>query len=98
MRDSTHRDDEVAGRHDRRGGVPGFGGFEHDAGSGSGILRYEFGSDLGLGDSNFDFALVADFASLDDYEAYSSHPEHIAVIQQAIRPIVAEAQRVQYEI
>ena len=63
-----------------------------------GILRYEFGSDLGLGDSNFDFALVADFASLDDYEAYSSHPEHIAVIQQVIRPIVAEAQRVQYEI
>ena len=63
-----------------------------------GIVKYEFGDDLGTSEDNFDFALVADFDSVEDYETYASHPEHLAVIADAVRPIVAAAARVQYEI
>ena len=63
-----------------------------------GIKRYEYGSDLGLNDGNNHFALVADFESVDDFRGYSVHPEHLAVIDGAIKPIIESAVRVQYEI
>ncbi len=62
------------------------------------IRRYEFGPDLGLGDGNPDMALVADFDSEDDWRAYSGHPDHLDLITNLVRPIVAEARRVQYEV
>lgn len=62
------------------------------------IKRYEFGPDLGLADTNFDFVLVADFDSVEDFKMYATQPDHVAVIEMAIAPIVAEAQRVQYEL
>lgn len=61
-----------------------------------GILRYDFGLDLELGDSNPNLALVADFASEDDWRAYASHPEHVAMSQAVISPIKADMTRVQY--
>lgn len=63
-----------------------------------GILRYEFGLDLGLGDGNPDLALVADFASESDWRAYASHPEHLAMSQRAIAPIKGAMTRVQYVV
>ncbi len=61
-----------------------------------GILRYEFGSDLGLVDGNPDLALVADFASEDDWRAYLSHPEHVAMTEAVFAPIKGTMTRVQY--
>ena len=63
-----------------------------------GILRYEFGTDLGIREETFDLVLVADFDSVDDFDTYSSHPEHLAVIAASIRPIVDTAVRVQYSV
>ena len=62
------------------------------------IRRYEFGHDLGLGDDNFDFALIADFDSAKDFEVYSRHPDHQIVVHNLVRPIAAEVVRVQYEV
>ena len=62
------------------------------------IQRYEFGSDLGLGDENFDFALVADFESAKDFEMYSKNPDHQILVHNLVRPIAAEVVRVQYEV
>lgn len=62
------------------------------------IRRYEPGLDLGLGEANFDMALVADFDSEDDWRAYNSHPAHRALVQEHLRPILAKAVRVQYEV
>jgi len=59
------------------------------------IVAYEAGSDLGLSDSNYDFAVVGDFASESDYEIYSIHADHVAVIDMFFRPIVDTVQRVQ---
>lgn len=63
-----------------------------------GILRYEFGLDLGLGDANPDLALVADFESEDDWRAYTAHPDHVALIENRIAPIKESVVRFQYLI
>jgi hypothetical protein len=61
-----------------------------------GILRYEFGSDLGLIDGNPDLALVADFTSAEDWRAYLDHPDHRALVESVIAPIMGAMTRVQY--
>jgi hypothetical protein len=62
------------------------------------IRRYEFGPDLAMSEANFDFVLVADSDSVADFQTYSSDPDHLAVIESAIKPIVSEVVRVQYEL
>lgn len=54
------------------------------------IAAYTVGPDAGLADGNFDFAVVGDFASAEDWQVYRDHPAHQAVIAEHIRPIVAE--------
>lgn len=62
------------------------------------IRRYEIGRDLGLADGNFDFALVADFDSIEDYEVYQAHPEHQRVIRESIKPVISQRAAVQYRL
>lgn len=62
------------------------------------IKRYEFGPDLGLGDTNPDMALVADFDSEEDWRTYTEHPTHQVVVNDLVAPITKEAIRVQYEV
>ena len=61
-----------------------------------GILRYEFGLDLGINPENPDLILVADFASEEDWRAYLTHPEHTAMAESVIAPVKGEMTRVQY--
>jgi hypothetical protein len=61
------------------------------------IQRYSFGRDAGLNDGNFDFVIVADFATADDYRVYRDHPAHRAFIEQHTQPNMAERTVVQYE-
>ena len=61
-----------------------------------GILRYEFGLDLKLIEGNPGLALVADFASEEDWRSYASHPEHVAMSEAVIAPIKGSMTRVQY--
>jgi hypothetical protein len=62
------------------------------------ILSYRFGRDLGVQDGNADFALVADFTDQDGLVTYATHPDHKAVVQNLIRPIMAQRVAVQYVI
>jgi hypothetical protein len=62
------------------------------------IRSMHVGSDAGVNDGNHDFAVVADFDSVDDYLIYRDHPGHQAVIAAHIKPIVAARAAVQYEI
>lgn len=62
------------------------------------IRRYELGNDAGLAQGNFDFALIADFESLDDFKVYQAHQDHLRVIQDVIRPVIAARAAVQYWI
>lgn len=62
------------------------------------IRRYEFGPDLGFGHGNPSMALVADFDSEQDWRDYSEHPDHLELINNLVKPIVAASTRVQYEV
>ena len=41
-----------------------------------GMLSYTIGSDLGLREGNWSFAIVADFTDADTYRAYDQDPAH----------------------
>jgi len=61
------------------------------------IRSYVFGADAHVSEGNFDLAIVADFDDFDSYVVYRDHPDHVAVIAERIRPILAERSAVQHE-
>lgn len=62
------------------------------------IGTYRFGADVGAnGAANMDFAIVATFATIEDWKAYDEHPEHDAVRGAVIRPWIAERASVQFQ-
>ena len=61
------------------------------------IRSYVFGADAHVSEGNFDLAIVADFDDFDSYVVYRDHPDHVAVIAEWIRPILAERSAVQHE-
>ncbi len=62
------------------------------------IKRYRHGPDIGLSDQNFDYVVVGDFDSADDYVAYRDHPVHQAFIAELIAGRISERAAVQYDI
>jgi hypothetical protein len=62
------------------------------------IGTYRFGADLGINDANWDFVVVADFASTDDYITYRDDANHQALIKESIAPHIEERASVQYEL
>lgn len=63
-----------------------------------GIIRYEHGDDLQLGPGTADYVLVADFATVEDYRAYAQHPDHVAFVDEYVKPILESISRVQYHL
>lgn len=61
------------------------------------LRDYRVGPDLGLSETTWDFAVVADFDSVDDRAAYVDHPDHQAVVQR-IAAVAADRVAVQYEL
>lgn len=63
------------------------------------LRSFRFGPDAGLDPGrNHDFAVVADFESIDGYLVYATHPAHVRVITELLRPILAGRAAVQYEV
>jgi len=62
------------------------------------IRDYKFGADAHVNEGNFDFAIVADFDDVDTYLVYRDHPDHVALITDRLRPILAERVAVQHEL
>ena len=60
------------------------------------IADYVVGLDAGLAEGNATLAIVADFASEDDYATYRDHPAHHAVIQERIIDHLAGRSAVQH--
>lgn len=54
------------------------------------IRSMRVGRDLGIRADNFDFASLIEFDDEAGYLHYRDHPAHQAVVQERIRPIVAE--------
>ena len=62
------------------------------------IAAYSFGPDLGLSDGASGFAVVADFATVEDWRAYLAHPAHLRVVEEAVAPIRESRTVVQFEM
>ncbi len=60
------------------------------------IRSYLHGVDAGVNDGNYDYVVVGDFDSVDDYVTYRDHPVHAAFIADLIAGRVAERAAVQY--
>jgi hypothetical protein len=60
------------------------------------IRSYTVGPDAGINQGNHEFAVVADFDSVDDYLVYRDHPLHQAVIAERIKPIVTARAAAQF--
>jgi len=61
------------------------------------LLGYRFGPDAGITEGSWSFVVIADLADSSDYPSYKNHPAHVAVVNDLIAPIVAQAARVQFE-
>jgi hypothetical protein len=62
------------------------------------IRSYTIGTDARVNDGNFDLVVVADFDDVDGYLVYRDHSDHVAVINESIRPILADRAAIQHEI
>ena len=61
------------------------------------INVYRFGRDAGINEGSFDFGVVADFETVDDYLVYRDDPTHTTLLAERIAPHVAERAAVQFE-
>ena len=61
------------------------------------IADYHHGADQQLALTNFDYAIVGDFASVDAYLTYRDHPVHQRFIADHITGWVADRAAVQFE-
>jgi len=62
------------------------------------IRSYSLGRNAGINPGGYDFAVVADFDDREGYLAYRDHPEHRAVVEEVIAPLVADRAAIQYEL
>ena len=63
-----------------------------------GIVAFSCGADLGVTDGSWDYVVVADFATVDDYRRYATHPSHVEILRTVTGPRTARVERVQYRI
>ena len=62
-----------------------------------GTVSYTIGSDVGLRDGNWSFAIVADFTDADAYRAYDLDPAHNRA-RARLAPLAELIARAQFEI
>jgi hypothetical protein len=48
--------------------------------------------------NNYDFGLSMEFTSLEDYEAYNAHPDHILFVQNRWIPEVTDFMEIDFEL
>jgi Stress responsive A/B Barrel Domain len=61
------------------------------------IRAFASGTDIGVIEGNYDFAVTADFDDAAGYLAYRDDPRHREIVANYISPIRAEGAAVQYE-
>ncbi|HSL59510.1 MAG TPA: Dabb family protein [Acidimicrobiales bacterium] len=62
------------------------------------LLDYRYGPDVGLVDGNWDYVVVADFATDADYVAFRDDLDHREMIERAIAPHRADRAAVQLRL
>ncbi len=60
------------------------------------IVGMRHGADLGFREGNYDYGVVVDFATTEDYRAYSEDPVHQEMIATRLRPIISDRAAIQF--
>ena len=62
------------------------------------VRSYRCGADVHASDmANFDFAIVAEFETVDDWKVYDKHPLHDEIRAGIVRPWIETRASVQFE-
>lgn len=59
------------------------------------IRSYSHGGDAGVRAGSWDYGVVAEFDSVEDFHTYREHPDHQALIRDLVEPITVERASVQ---
>lgn len=62
------------------------------------VRRLDVGVDAGISDRSADVILTAEFDDTAGWQAYQDHPDHVAVVQDVMAPIMASRAAIQVEI
>ena len=62
------------------------------------VQAYHHGPDAGISEGNWDYVIVGDFASVEDYQVYAADAGHVAFINDHIKAAISARAAVQYEI
>jgi len=62
------------------------------------VISFSSGRNAHVTDGAWDYAVVSDFATADDYRTYASNPQHVDMVKNVVGPHVAEAARTQFEV
>jgi len=62
------------------------------------IISFSSGRNADVTESAWDYAVVSDFASPEDYLAYAANPQHVDMVKNLVGPHVLEASRTQFEV
>ncbi len=60
------------------------------------IVAFQAGRSAGITDTSWDYGVVADFASAEDYRRYAAHPDHVAIVENDVAPHLIEVSRIQF--
>ena len=63
-----------------------------------GVAAYRHGPDAGLSDGNWDYVVVGDFIDEAAYRAYGADADHVALINEWIKPNISARAAVQYTL
>lgn len=61
------------------------------------LRAFASGSDAGINEGNYDFAVTADFDDVAGYLAYRDDPRHREIVATYVAPILADRAALQYE-
>jgi hypothetical protein len=62
------------------------------------LIAFASGRDAGITQGSWDYAVVSDLASVEDYRAYATHPDHVDIVKTVVGPHVEQVARVQFAI
>ena len=62
------------------------------------IISFSSGRNANVTEGAWDYAVVSDFASPEDYLVYATNPQHVDMVKNLVGPHVLEASRTQFEV
>lgn len=60
------------------------------------IISFSSGRNAGVTEGAWDYAVVSDFASAEDYLTYATNPQHVDMVRNLVGPYVAQTSRTQF--